>query len=207
MAPIEARDATAFIRASLRLTPVAAVAEIHLYAAHSGSRLSRLGAHPPYWAFQWGGGLALARHVLDHPAIVARRRVLDLGAGSGLVAIAAARAGAATVEAAEIDAYGQAAIRLNAEANGVAIALVDIDITAPPPAGIDVLLAGDVFYAPDVAAKMLPFLVAARSAGIDVLIGDPLRRDLPLDRLERIADYPTGDVGDAHAIGAVFRLR
>src|SRR6185312_4500801 len=103
---------------------------------------------PPYWAFQWGGGLALARHVLDHPEFVAGRRVLDLGAGSGLVAIAAAKAGAASVMASEIDAYGQAAIGLNAAANGVAVEVVEIDIAALPPAGIDVLLDGDVFYAP-----------------------------------------------------------
>lgn len=187
-----------------------------LYTAHPGSRLSRL-ADPedddppaPYWAYQWAGGLALAHHFAANPAVAAGRHVLDLGAGSGLVGIVAAKAGA-TVSAAEIDANGRAAIALNATANGVKIALLEIDISGEAPDGFDLIAAGDVFYNADVGRLMLPFLERCVAAGIDVLIGDPDRRDLPVERLERTASYAVGDVGDARTsterVGSVYRLR
>lgn len=186
---------------------------IRLYTAHPGSRLSRLRGPDdaaPYWAYQWAGGLALAHNFAAHPETIAGKRVLDLGAGSGLVGIAAAKAGALT-RAAEIDPNGQAAIALNAAANSVALPLVDIDITGAPPEGLDLIAAGDVFYNPDVSLLMLPFLLQCRAAGIDVLIGDPDRRDLPVDQLERIASYAVSDVGDAREsterVGSVYRLR
>ena len=205
-----------FITQNLRLDPVPSLPGIRLYKAHAGSRLSRLSgeddADPPapYWAYQWAGGLALAQHFRCHPALVASKQVLDLGAGSGLVGIVAAGAGA-RVEAAEIDPNGKAAIALNAAANGVAIGLRPIDLTGPQPDDIDLIAAGDVFYNADVARHMLPFLQRCQAAGIDVLIGDPDRRDLPLDQLDLLASYKVSDVGDARdsaeRIGRVYRLR
>lgn len=207
-------DRAAFITQNLRLEPVPSLPEIRLYTAHPGSRLSRLADRddpdppPPYWAYQWAGGLALAHHFRAYPEAVTDKRVLDLGAGSGLVGIAAARTGARAF-AAEIDPNGQAAIALNAEANGVVISLTDVDL-AEAPEGFDLIAAGDVFYNAEVGRLMLPFLQLCRAAGMAVLIGDPDRRDLPLDRLERVASYAVGDVGDARASadrsGSVYRL-
>jgi predicted nicotinamide N-methyase len=206
-----------FIRQNLRLEPVPSLPDIVLYTAHPASRLSRL-ADPddddppaPYWAYQWAGGLALAHHFAAHPeTVAAKRRVLDLGAGSGLVGIAAAKAGA-VVSAAEIDPNGLAAIALNAAANDVFLPIVVINIEGPAPVGFDLIAAGDVFYNPEVAKRMLPFLLRCRAAGIDILIGDPDRRDLPRERLERIASYAVGDVGDVRAsadrVGTVYRLK
>lgn len=202
-----------FIRANLRLELVPSLSGIRLYTAHPGSRLSRLAAPDdaaPYWAYQWAGGLALARHFAAHPDVVAGRRLLDLGAGSGLAGIAAAQAGA-MASAAEIDPNGRAAIALNAAANGVTLPLVEVDISGDAPDGFDLIAAGDVFYNPEVGKLMLPFLERCVAAGIDVLIGDPERRDLPLARLERVASYAVGDVGDARdraeRVGSVYRLR
>lgn len=205
-----------FIGQNLHLEPVPSLPHIQLYTAHPGSRLSRLAdpddgdPPPPYWAWQWAGGLALAQHFTTHPDLVAGRRVLDLGAGSGLVGIAAAKAGA-SASAAEIDPNGQAAIALNAKANAVALPLVEIDLAGDAPAGFDLIAAGDVFYNADVAALMLPFLRRCRDAGLDVLVGDPDRRDLPAAQLERVASYAVGDVGDARTsadrLGTVYRLR
>jgi predicted nicotinamide N-methyase len=206
----------AFIRQNLELRPVPSLPAISLYASHARSRLSRLADQndpdppPPYWAFPWAGGLALAHHFAVHPEMVRGKRVLDLGAGSGLVGIAAAQAGA-TVSAAEIDPNGRAAIALNAAANGVPIEGVDIDIADAAPDGFDLIAAGDVFYNADVGRLMLPFLERCAAAGMDVLIGDPDRRDLPVERLERLASYAVGDVGDARTsaerVGSVYRLR
>lgn len=204
-----------FIQQNLRLEPVPSLPAIRLYTAHPGSRLSRLAdpdddPPPPYWAWQWAGGLALAQHFTSLPDLVAGMRVLDLGAGSGLVGIAAAKVGA-IASAAEIDPNGRAAIALNAEANGVMLPLVEIDLGGNAPAGFDLIAAGDVFYNADVAALMLPFLRRCRDAGVEILIGDPDRRDLPVAQLERVASYPVGDVGDARTsadrLGSVYRLR
>lgn len=201
-----------FITQNLRLAPVPGLPGVVLYSAHAGSRLARLQAPlgaAPYWAYPWGGGLALAQHFRHFPRSVSTRRVLDLGAGSGLVGIVAAQAGA-QVHAAEIDVNGRAAIGLNAAANDVAIGLVDLDVDGAAPAGFDLIAAGDVFYDPAIAARMLPFLERCREAGIDVLIGDPARHDLPLDRLDLVASYAVGDVGDARdkteRTGGVYRL-
>lgn len=208
------KDAAAFIRNNLRLDPVPGLGGLQLYTAHAGSRLSRLAqdddAPAPYWAYPWAGGLALAHHVRANPEWVEGRSVLDLGSGSGLVAIVAAQAGA-KVYAAEIDPYGRAAIRLNAAANGVTVDLIDVDLVGSPPQNVDIIFAGDVFYSAEVAALMLPFLERCAAKGIAVLIGDPNRRDLPVGRLREIASYPVGDVGDARAsvdrVGRIYRLR
>ncbi|MES0089570.1 MULTISPECIES: 50S ribosomal protein L11 methyltransferase [unclassified Mesorhizobium] len=216
-------DAATFIKANMRLAPVPALPEIQLYTAHPGSGLRRLvdphqGADddavepvddapqppPPYWAYPWAGGAVLARYILDHPQSVAGRRVLDLGAGSGLVGIAAAKAGASAVIAAEIDRNGVAAIGINAAANGVEITIVDKDITTGPPPAVDLVLAGDVFYGREVAIRVIPFLDRCLAAGIEVLVGDPRRADLPLSRLRLVAEYQVPDFGDAK--GAAGRL-
>jgi predicted nicotinamide N-methyase len=157
---------------------------------------------PPYWAFPWAGGLALARHILDRPETVAGRRMLDLGAGSGLVAIAAAMAGASAVSAAETDRYGLAAIGLNATANGVAIAAIAGDVTGGPPPDVDLVVAGDVFYEQALAEHMTAFFDRCRTVGIDVLVGDPGRAYLPHPRLQLIAEYAVPDVGDVEGAAA-----
>jgi predicted nicotinamide N-methyase len=206
------RDPADFIRDNLRLEPMPSLPGVVLYTAHPGSRLSRLvtpGDAAPYWAYQWAGGLALAQHIRAHPEVVAGKRVLDLGAGSGLVGIVAAQAGA-LASAAEIDVHGQAAIALNAAANEVTLPLLALDLAGAAPEGFDLILGGDVFYLEDVARRMLPFLMRCVAAGIDVLVGDPGRRDLPVERLTQLASYPVGDVGDARAtaerVGTVYRL-
>jgi predicted nicotinamide N-methyase len=149
---------------------------------------------PPFWAAAWPGGQALARYVLDRPETVAGRAVLDLGSGSGLVAIAAARAGAAGVTASEIDPFGVTALALNARLNGVTGIDVVGDVLGDPPPPDTVVLAGDVCYDRVMTQRVLPFLEAARAAGCTVLLGDPGRPYLPTDRLAAVSVY---DVPDA----------
>lgn len=207
-------DIEAFIRERLPLEPVPGVPEIRLHRAGPRSGLMRLAqADPdfgsPYWARTWGGGLALARHVLDQPGTVAGQRVLDLGAGSGLVAIAAVLAGAHEARAADVDPYAVVATRLNAAANGVAVETVHGDLTAGDPPEVDLMLVGDLFYDPDLAARVEPFLRRCLAAGIAVLIGDPWRAPLPAQRLKVVAEYPVADYGDpagATRAAAVFEL-
>jgi predicted nicotinamide N-methyase len=193
-------DRTAFIRANTRLTPVPLVPEISLYVADESvaiwqkteEELDQMGLPPPYWAFAWAGGQALARYVLDHPHEVAGKRVLDLAAGSGLVAIAAAKAGAAPVIAADIDAFTEPAIALNAEQNGVYIEIMTQDLLdrpAPEEPRYDVILVGDLFYERDTATRALSFLDRNAAAGSRVLVGDPGRTYLPKERLARLAEY------------------
>src|SRR5205823_6157841 len=146
-------------------------------------------AAPPFWGFPWAGGQALARHVLDHPEVVAGRRVLDLASGSGLVAVAAARSGAARVRANEIDGYALAAITLNAAANGVPVAVHEGDLLDGDADGAEVVLAGDVFYSRDLATRVLAFLDRARAGGAEVLVGDPGRAYLPRHRLAEVAAH------------------
>jgi predicted nicotinamide N-methyase len=193
-------DRKAFIRANTRLRPVPLVPEISVYVADEAvpiwqkteEELDAMGLPPPYWAFAWAGGQALARYVLDHRAAVAGLRVLDLAAGSGLVAIAAARAGAAPVVAADIDPFTDPAIALNAEANGVYIEIITDDLLDRPASTeprYDVILVGDLFYERDTAARALAFLDRHAAGGVRVLVGDPGRTYLPKDRLTRLAEY------------------
>ena len=218
MPRLRRRDATArFIVDNMRLAPAPAVPAIVLYQAHEGSGLGRLLATDgrqgaaPYWAYAWPGGAALARYVLANPETVAGRSVLDLGAGSGLVAIAAARAGATRVIACDIDPHARAAIALNAAANGVAVEIVETDLLDGPAPAVDVVTAADVFYQKPLAERATGFLERCAAAGILVLAGDLGRAWLPLPRLELLAEYPVFDVGDPRAAptrrGMVFSLR
>jgi predicted nicotinamide N-methyase len=140
---------------------------------------------PPFWAFAWAGGQALARYVLDDAETVVGRRALDLASGSGLVAIAAAQAGAAPVIAADVDAFAGSAIALNAEANGVHIEIRVEDLLdhAPAEPRYDVILVGDLFYEQTTARRALSFLERHLTLGCQVLIGDPGRAYLPRERL------------------------
>ena len=193
-------DRKAFIRANTRLKPVAHVPEISLHVAEESvpiwrkteEELDAMGLPPPYWAFAWAGGQALARYLLDAPHLVAGKRVLDLASGSGLVAIAAAKAGAAPVIAADIDAFTEAAISLNTEANEVYVEIIVRDLLddlAPTMPRYDVILVGDLFYERDTAARALAFLERQAAAGTQVLIGDPGRTYLPRERLTHLAEY------------------
>lgn len=156
------------------------------------------------------GGIALARHVLDHPQLVRGARVLDLGAGSGLVGIAASMAGAAHVQAADVDPYARAAIRLNGALNGTPVTPLSRDLLPAPPPEADVILAGDLFYTPELATAALRFLRQARQGGIRVLLGDIGRPSLPLEGLRKCACIPVRDVGDSEKTpprgGGVFEL-
>jgi predicted nicotinamide N-methyase len=205
-----------FIRSNLPLVATPGVPEILLHKAGPKSGLWRLAEmdedfDTPYWAYDWGGGLALARHILNCPAIVAGRTVLDLGAGSGIVGIAAAKAGARDVIAADIDRYAVAAIGLNAAANRVAIAARCGDLLEGPPPRVDVVLIGDLFYEAALAKRVTAFLDRCRGSNIEVLIGDPWRAFLPQVRLQLLAQYPGPDFGDRDRGGgkqnAVFSFR
>ena len=152
------------------------------------------GSDPPFWAAAWPGGQALARYVLDHPEVVAGRTVLDLGAGSGLVAIAALQAGAARVVASEVDPYGRAAVTANAEDNGGGPLVVTGDLLDDEPDGaIDVVLAGDVCYDREMTERVLPFLGKAWLGGAAVYLGDPGRPYVPRDGLVEMATFDVPD--------------
>lgn len=156
-------------------------------------KLGTAGRVPPYWAFAWPGGQAVARHLLDYPQLVAGRRVLDIGSGSGIVAIAAAKAGAARVLASDIDSLAGIAIALNADQNRVVVEATVNDVIGPDsgfdPSNFDVVLAGDLFYDHDLAIRATAFLQRCRSAGCMVLLGDPGRADLPQHLLTKRAEY------------------
>jgi len=146
-------------------------------------------ASVPYWAFAWGGGLALERYLREHPSVVAGRRVFDLGTGSGLCAIAAMRAGAMAAIASDVDGFAVAAARLNGRANGTRLTVIGRDVLDDDPPDADVVLAGDTWYETGLAARVLPWLRRAQARGIDVLVGDPGRRYLPADELVELACY------------------
>ena len=148
---------------------------------------------PPFWAAAWPGGQALARYVLDEPSIVAGHSVLDLGSGSGLVAVAAALAGAARVVASEIDPFGHAAIAVNAEVNRVRPPVVVGDVLGEEPPEVDVVLAGDVCYDREMSERVLPWLEAARGRGAEVYLGDPGRPYVPVARLKSVATFDVPD--------------
>jgi predicted nicotinamide N-methyase len=186
-----------FIRANTAIATPPLVPEIRLHLATeitpiwqaSEDMLARGNVPPPFWAFPWAGGQALARHVLDHRDIVAGKRVLDFGAGSGLVAIAAAQAGAATVTAAEIDDFAAAAIALNAALNGVAVAVATTDLIGTSGDAWDVVLVGDMCYEQPLAERLTFWLRALAGDGVTVLLGDPGRSYVPTSGLTKLARY------------------
>lgn len=197
-----------FIRQRFVLAPLPFRPDILLYRPTPKSGLIAFLAEqgragePPYWAYAWAGGAVLALYLQDHPETVAGKTVLDFGAGSGLVGIAAARAGAAKIWAIEPDSNARAAMMLNAEANGVATtAWTERELPE-----VDLILAGDVFYDAAVARHILPLLASAAEQ-TKILIGDPSRRDLPLEHLELLAEYAVPDMGGGAPVRAgVFAL-
>jgi predicted nicotinamide N-methyase len=184
-------DPTAFVLQHTHPQPVPLVPEVTLHGADDVIALwEATDEHaPPFWAFPWAGGQALARYLLDHPETVTGRRVLDLAAGSGLVAIAARLAGAADVTANDIDTLSTAAIPLNAHLNHVTLTITTGDLLGGAADGYDVVLAGDVFYDRDMAHRVLPFLRAAADHGATVLVGDPQRAHLPHHEFTVLATY------------------
>jgi len=191
------RDPAAFILANTAVEAPPLIPEIKLHLASevvplwqsTEAELAAAGMPPPFWAFAWAGGQALARYLLDHPEQVAGRRVLDFAAGSGLQGIAAALAGAARVEASEIDSFAVASIGLNAKLNGVDIGFAEGDLLGASNPGWDLVLAGDVFYEGPMAGRVESWLRALAAAGTEVLIGDPGRTYLPKAGLERVIAY------------------
>jgi predicted nicotinamide N-methyase len=162
--------------------------EAHELWLKTEEELEEIGLPPPFWAFAWAGGQGLARYVLDHPESVCGKRVLDFASGSGLVAIAAAKAGAAKVLAADIDPWTETAIRLNAALNDVDISFTGLDLVGKPVEA-DVLLAGDVFYDRTFADLLVPWFLELTEKGVIVLVGDPGRAYLPKERLRAEATY------------------
>jgi predicted nicotinamide N-methyase len=210
----------AFVLRHTTLRPVPGLDAIRLYLSDDVLGLWRArqlaSGNPetplPYWAFAWAGGMAIARHLAANPAAVAGRRVLDIGSGSGLCAIAAMRAGAASATAIDIDPLATAATELNARANGVRVEAACRDVLGddvPPEA--DVILAGDTWYEAGLAGRILPWLRRAADAGIEVLVGDPGRRYLPTDDLVQLARYAVRTTTELEDLdlksGAVYALR
>src|SRR6476659_230657 len=188
------------IAAGTRLGPVPLVPEIRLHQASDPISLwqrtedtsGRTGLDPPFWAFAWAAGQALARYLLDHAEVVRSRDVIDIASGSGLVAIAAAMAGAAAVTAYDIDPVAAVAIRMNAAANGVMVLAVCADVLDQdnlPASGADLVLVADAFYERDLAEKVTRLGERGRARGAAVLVGDFGRAYLPRDRLMQLASY------------------
>lgn len=197
-------DRRAFILANTRLQAPPHAPELRLHLADevtpiwrmTEEALGELGLPPPFWAFAWAGGQALARYLLDHPREVEGKRVLDVASGSGLVAIAALRAGAASALSADIDGFCAAAVALNAEANGVAVAFTDVDLLDGPVPAAEVITAGDIFYEKPLAERALAWLARAHAEGRRVLIGDPGRSYFPREGLVRLAEYRVATTRD-----------
>lgn len=196
-AEVDGERARALVLARTRLQRPPAVPELLLHLADGMDPLWEDLAHeldrgdlpPPFWAFAWLGGQALARHLLDDPAEVTGRTVLDLATGSGLCALAAAGAGAASVRAVDVDPFSAAAVALNGEANGLRVDFDGRDLLDTPPPPVDVVLAGDVLYDAQMSARVLPWLRAAHESGTRVLLGDPVRHYLPSTGLVLLAEH------------------
>jgi predicted nicotinamide N-methyase len=190
-------DPARFVRRNTTIAAPPLVPEIRLHLATeitpiwqaTEESLARSAVPPPFWAFAWAGGQALARYVLDHPAEVAGRFVLDFGAGSGLVSIAAAKAGAARVLAAEIDHFAAAAIAVNATLNNVTVSVTTADVIDTVNPRWEVVAAGDVCYEQPMAARVAKWLAALAGHACLVLLGDPGRAYLPANRLRERARY------------------
>lgn len=191
-----ARDPESFVRSQTAIEAPSLIPELRLHLATeviplwqaTEAELEALGVPPPYWAFAWAGGQGLARYLLDQPQVVAGRRVLDFAAGSGVAGLAAAKAGAAAVEANDIDRFALAALRLNARLNGLALSVRGDDLIGRDE-GWEVVLAGDVCYERPMAERAFAWLRALSARGAEVLLGDPGRTYLPKEHLERITAY------------------
>ena len=211
-------DRSAFILANTAILSPPLVPELILHLATEAvplwqkteEELGAIGLPPPFWAFAWAGGQALARYLLDHPETVCGSHIIDLASGSGLVAIAAMKAGAADALAADIDEFSSTAITLNAALNDVALTVTIGDLLAFPPPICDVILVGDLFYEQSLASRLLEWLETAHGRGTQILIGDPGRAYLPKPRLAQLATYSvpvTRDLEDAEIKqGAVWTL-
>ena len=211
-------DPAEFVQRNTAIAAPPLVPEIRLYLAtevtpiwHATEQsLVRNALAPPYWAFAWAGGQALARYLLDHPETVAGREVLDIGSGSGIVAIAAAKAGAARVTAAEIDPFAAAAIALNAPLNGATVAIETRDLLDRAAAGWGVAVAGDICYEEPMSSRALALLRRIAARGRLALLGDPGRAYLPKEGLAELARYtvPTSRELEAKEIseGVVWRV-
>lgn len=209
----------AFVLRHTRLRPVPGIEGVRLHLADEVLPLWRAvqvetgdpDAPLPYWAFAWAGGLAIARYLRDHPEAVAARRVFDVASGSGLCAIAAMRAGAASATGADIDPLSAAAMELNARANGSRLTVASRDVLDDEPPDADVVLAGDSWYESRLAERVLPWLHRASDSGVDVLVGDPGRRYLPTDELVELASYEVRTTTELEDLdrksGRVYRLR
>ena len=192
-----APERVAFIEENTELTTPPLVPEIKLHLATeivpiwqlSEEELAQRGLPPPFWAFAWAGGQALARYVLDHPDTVSGKRVLDFGSGSGLVAIAAAKAGGAPIAASEIDLHATTAIKMNAWANEVWVMPVLKDLIGEPLTRFDTILAADICYEQPLADRITDWLAGLAVSGTTVLVGDPGRTYLPKEMLEELASY------------------
>jgi predicted nicotinamide N-methyase len=190
-------DWPAFIRANTRLLSAPLVPEIKLHLAEESlpiwqrteEELGAMNVPPPYWAFAWAGGQAVARWLLDNPSATHGKSVLDLGAGSGLTAIAAAMTGACEVMAADIDPVSLAAMALNAEANGVDFATTADDLLAADPQPFDAVIVGDLFYERALADQVLAYIDKAVAGGATILIGDPQRSYFPRGRFAKVTEY------------------
>jgi predicted nicotinamide N-methyase len=199
----------AFVSKHSRLQPVHGFHQLRLHLSDDVFEVWRAiqeqtgdpDAPIPFWAFAWGGGLAIAHYVTDHPAVVAGKRVLDIASGSGLCAIAAARAGASEVAAVDIDPYSIAAIGLNARANNVRIAARRQDLLGQDAPDVDVILAGDCWYEETFAARISAWLMTAAASGVHVLVGDPGRRYLDHARLRELATYNARSTTDLEDLG------
>jgi predicted nicotinamide N-methyase len=196
----EGPSALEIIRSGTELRPVPLVPEIQLYQASEPIELwqrteqatGRTGLDPPFWAFAWAGGRALARYLLDHPETVSGKHAIDVASGSGLVAIAAVKAGAADVTAYDIDPLAAMAIAINAEANGVTVPAVCADVleaVGPPAPGPDLVLVADAFYEQELAGRILRFAERSHARRAAVLVGDLGRTYLPRARLAPLASY------------------
>ena len=190
-------DSAAFIRDNTRLQPVSHTPEIRLWLADevtpiwrmTEEELGEMGLPPPFWAFAWAGGLALARYLLDHPEEAAGKRVLDFATGSGLVGIAAMKAGALHALGSDIDPFVEAAVHANVAANSVAMGFTTADLLSGPPPEVELICAADVFYEKPMADRVLPWLRQAAERGTRVLIGDPGRTYFPKAGLVQLAEY------------------
>ncbi|WP_304187564.1 methyltransferase [Phenylobacterium aquaticum] len=197
MIPQTPEGRRAFILENTRLQAPPHTPELSLHLADeitpiwrmTEEALEEIGLPPPFWAFAWAGGQALARYILDKPQVVAGQRVIDFASGSGLVGIAAMKAGAARVLAADIDGYCGVALALNAAVNGVVVDFTDANLLDAPPPACDVILAGDICYEKPLAEQVMLWLAQARAAGATVLIGDPGRSYFPREGLVKLAEY------------------